>query len=171
MKTRVNRQRGLHRYQVTSPTTSERRGVNLKSCFVFFFFTLVTGPRRSLSLKLSDRRVYAPQIRSSHPSLLRDPGKEGLENREGFVVCWWYRCTSLIRNHPLLGSYSRTICLGPYGGPKGVTVSYVRGTHAVVIQVSRREPCENHPHARLRRPPPRRKMPREILGSTGVPRS
>jgi len=30
---------------------------------IFFFFTLVTGPRRSLSLKLSDTRVYAPQIR------------------------------------------------------------------------------------------------------------
>ena len=28
------------------------------------FFTLVTGPRRSLSLKLSDRRVYGPQIRA-----------------------------------------------------------------------------------------------------------
>jgi len=26
--------------------------------------TLVTGPRRSLSLKLSDTRVYAPQIRA-----------------------------------------------------------------------------------------------------------
>ena len=26
----------------------------------FFFFTLVTGPRRSVSLKLSDTRVYAP---------------------------------------------------------------------------------------------------------------
>jgi len=25
---------------------------------IFFFFTLVTGPRRSLSLKLSDTRVY-----------------------------------------------------------------------------------------------------------------
>ena len=31
---------------------------------VFFFFTLVTGPSRSLSLKLSDTRVYEPQIRS-----------------------------------------------------------------------------------------------------------
>ena len=30
----------------------------------FFFFTLVTGPRRSLSLKLSDKKVYAPQIRA-----------------------------------------------------------------------------------------------------------
>ena len=29
-----------------------------------FFFTLVTGPRRSLSLKLSDTRVYEPQIRA-----------------------------------------------------------------------------------------------------------
>ena len=28
----------------------------------FFFFTLVTGPRRSLSLKLSDTRVYEPQF-------------------------------------------------------------------------------------------------------------
>ena len=28
----------------------------------FFFFTLVTGPRRSLSLKLRDTRVYTPQI-------------------------------------------------------------------------------------------------------------
>jgi len=27
-----------------------------------FFFTLVTGPRRSLSLKLSDTKVYEPQI-------------------------------------------------------------------------------------------------------------
>ena len=32
-----------------------------------FFFTLVTGPRRSLSLELSDRRVYAPQIRARFP--------------------------------------------------------------------------------------------------------
>jgi len=30
----------------------------------FFFFTLVTGPRRYLSLKLSDTRVYEPQIRA-----------------------------------------------------------------------------------------------------------
>ena len=32
--------------------------------FFFFFFTLVTGPRRSLSLKLSDTRDYEPQIRA-----------------------------------------------------------------------------------------------------------
>ena len=30
----------------------------------FFFVTLVTGPRRSLSLKLSDTRVYEPEIRT-----------------------------------------------------------------------------------------------------------
>jgi len=30
----------------------------------FFFFNLVTGPRRSWSPKLSDTRVYAPQIRA-----------------------------------------------------------------------------------------------------------
>ena len=30
----------------------------------FFFFTLVTGPRRSLSLKLSDTEVCEPQIRA-----------------------------------------------------------------------------------------------------------
>jgi len=32
--------------------------------FFFFFFTLVTGTRRSLNLKLSDTRVYEPQIRA-----------------------------------------------------------------------------------------------------------
>ena len=31
---------------------------------LFFFFTLVTGPRRSLSLRLSDTRVYEPQTRA-----------------------------------------------------------------------------------------------------------
>ena len=31
---------------------------------LFFFFTLVTGPRRSLSPKLSDTRVHEPQIRA-----------------------------------------------------------------------------------------------------------
>ena len=30
----------------------------------FFVFTLFTGPIRSLSLKLSDTRVYEPQIRA-----------------------------------------------------------------------------------------------------------
>ena len=33
---------------------------------LFFFVTLVTGPRRSLSLKLSDTSVYEPQIPAFH---------------------------------------------------------------------------------------------------------
>ena len=35
------------------------------ACFPFFFFlTRLTGPRRSLSIKLSATRVYEPQIRA-----------------------------------------------------------------------------------------------------------
>ena len=37
---------------------------NLVSLAFFFFFTLVTGRRRSFSLKLSDTRVYEPQIQA-----------------------------------------------------------------------------------------------------------
>jgi len=50
--------------------------------FFFFFFIIVTGPRRSLSLKLIEKRVYEPQIRARlgttshlckvpHPTLIR----------------------------------------------------------------------------------------------------
>ena len=46
-------------------------------CF-FFFFTLVTGPRRSLSLKLSDTRVYEPQIRA-----LQVICEQGIDGRLG----------------------------------------------------------------------------------------
>ena len=38
-----------------------------------------------------------------------------------------YRGTSLIRKRPPLGTYC-SICLGPYGGPRGVAVSYERVT-------------------------------------------
>ena len=46
-----------------------RRGAERSVCpsavaQCFFFFTLVTGPRRSLSLDLSDTRVYEPPIRA-----------------------------------------------------------------------------------------------------------
>jgi len=41
-----------------------------------FFFTLVTGPKRSLSRKLSDTRVYEPQIRST-----------ALHRELGMLVC------------------------------------------------------------------------------------
>ena len=40
--------------EALTPGGASRRG----------FFTLVTGPRRSLSLKLRDTRVYEPQIRA-----------------------------------------------------------------------------------------------------------
>ena len=45
---------------------ARRRGTRAPRRFerIFFFFTLVTGSRRSLSLKMSDTRVYEPQIRS-----------------------------------------------------------------------------------------------------------
>jgi len=68
----------LHHTPITlHATLSTRRGVtpdpeNLTSrtiqapipALVFFFFTLGTGPRRSLGLKPSDARVYEPQIRA-----------------------------------------------------------------------------------------------------------
>jgi len=41
-------------------TIERNEAINL----FFFFFTLVTGPRRSLSLKMSDTRVCEPQIRA-----------------------------------------------------------------------------------------------------------
>jgi len=41
-----------------------------RALLLFFFFTLVTGPRRSLSLKLSDTRVCEPQIVCTVPLLL-----------------------------------------------------------------------------------------------------
>ena len=46
--------RGLGEAESTNPVSSTHT----------FFFTRVTGPRRSLSLKLSDARVYEPQIRA-----------------------------------------------------------------------------------------------------------
>jgi len=42
----------------------------------FFFFTLVTGPRRSLSLKLSDARVYEPQVRARLSTISHFCGQE-----------------------------------------------------------------------------------------------
>jgi len=45
--------------------TPHSHATYLSSCSCcFFFFTLVTGPRRSLSLKLNDTKVYEPQIRA-----------------------------------------------------------------------------------------------------------
>jgi len=44
--------------------TQGRTRCSRTASFFFFFFTLVTGPRRSLSRKLSDTSVYELQIRA-----------------------------------------------------------------------------------------------------------
>ena len=94
----------------------------------FFFLTLVTGPRRSLSLKLRDTRVDEPQIRArlrssgtdeerSAGTLGRRPiplsppakGTGGRAGTDEAVRAPPYRGTSLIRNCPPLGPYSRTM--------------------------------------------------------------
>ena len=96
----------------------------------FFFFTPVTGPRRSLSLKLRDTRVYEPQIRAhlgttAHffPTRPRRARRKGRIRRETskhksrersslatnqIARCeMLYRGTSLIRKRFPLGPYSR----------------------------------------------------------------
>jgi len=45
-------------------TEGQKREPTLTGASLFFFFTLATGPRRSLGLKLTDTRVYEPQIRA-----------------------------------------------------------------------------------------------------------
>ena len=48
-----------------SPGTQPAPGDCLNNCAVFFFFfTLVTGSKRSVSFKLGDTRVYAPKTRA-----------------------------------------------------------------------------------------------------------
>ena len=59
--------------------------VFIPRCFFFFFFTLGTGPRRSLSLKLGDARVYAPQIRARLGTTAHFCELVVLKPREGFV--------------------------------------------------------------------------------------
>ena len=58
---------------------------------LYFFVTLVTGPRRSLSLELSDTRVYEPPIRARlgttrdrpyQRDLTRETLREGRQERE-----------------------------------------------------------------------------------------
>ena len=66
--------RGVYLVKACEP---KRRGPS----FFFFFFTLVTGPSRSLSLKLSETKVYEPQIFAfdTEPQpLVRVPGCPGL---------------------------------------------------------------------------------------------
>jgi len=52
---------GLRRqFVLDSDHLSVTLSVEDRLCLLLLFFTLVTGPRRSLSLKLSDTRVYGP---------------------------------------------------------------------------------------------------------------
>ena len=83
--------------------------------FFCFFFTLVTGPRRSLSLKLSDTRVYEHQIRGTTTHFCEVIVLELRAVRPPYTrvrlfqarVRPSYPGTSLIRNRPP----SRTLCL------------------------------------------------------------
>ena len=53
----------LLKNRLSAERSRQRKQVRHASPFFFFFVTLVTGPRKSLGLKLSDTRVYEPQIR------------------------------------------------------------------------------------------------------------
>ena len=58
------------------PDLDEIRHLDL--VLFFFFFTLVTGPRRSLSLNLSDAPVYEPQIRARFGTTAHTLMKSGI---------------------------------------------------------------------------------------------
>jgi len=60
----VSYEQGTPVSHLLAKVTCARRALSPSHNFFFFFFTLVTGPRRSLGLKLSDTSVYAPQIRA-----------------------------------------------------------------------------------------------------------
>ena len=51
---------GVSRRSASPKNRDVKTGFNALMKVCFFFFTLVTGPRRSLSLKLSDTKVYEP---------------------------------------------------------------------------------------------------------------
>jgi len=60
-----SRYRSHKRFENDLPRSALWRGASLlRYLLLFFFFTLVPGPRRFLSPKLSGTRVYAPQIRA-----------------------------------------------------------------------------------------------------------
>jgi len=52
----------------------------------YFFFTLVTGPRRSLRLMLSDTKVYEPKIRARLGTRF---GRHLLVRKGGWKRCRW----------------------------------------------------------------------------------
>ena len=46
------------------PASWGNKRIRVQNIFFFLIFTRVTGPARSLSLELSDARVFEPQIRA-----------------------------------------------------------------------------------------------------------
>ena len=67
-------------------------GWRFQHLMCFFFFTLVTGPRRSLRLKLSDTRVYEPSVLYCY-HLMRSTGVQPTGLR---VEGWDTRCVGAL---------------------------------------------------------------------------
>jgi hypothetical protein len=99
------------------------------SRFLFFhlFCSHGTGFRRSLSLALSDARVYEPRIRARFGTTAQfavhiSTVQEALTQ----LSVMPYRGSSLIRNCLFVGPYSRTMSRGPPVFLGGGAVSYER---------------------------------------------
>jgi len=75
---------------------------------LLLLFTLVTGPRRSLSLTLSDTRVYEPQIRA----LLGVQGATQRHSVEKVLSLLLGRCTEIVSSR--VTHVVRTGSLRPY---------------------------------------------------------
>jgi len=93
------------------------------NAFFFFFFTRVTGPRRSLSLKLSDTRVYAPQIQARLGTIARIR-QSGTYSGLGFqakVLETLLSCPLFARKRRCLHIFKQAICSvqGACAGERG----------------------------------------------------
>ena len=81
-------------YTPRPETLNTIRGVCAVERTFFFFFTLVTGPRRSLRLNLSDTRDYTPQIRARLGTtahlckVVVEPGKYVCQPRPDSGLAW-----------------------------------------------------------------------------------
>jgi hypothetical protein len=124
-------------------STSLRHCPHLIFCF-FFFFTPVAGPSRSLSLKLSDTRVYEPQIRArldNHASVCVDvfsafPPPHAVECRGA----------SLIRKRAPLGPCSRTLPRALWGFYGSGRVGAPKSLRHCPNLVSHKLPLKLNPH-------------------------
>ena len=85
-----------------------------KSLFFVFFFTLVTSPRRSLSVKLSDTRVYEPRATRC---------KVAVDASHSLQACRRYRSTSPMIKRPPPYDHHRALGIGSLEE----AVSYERG--------------------------------------------